>query len=214
MNIENTSTATHKDTGTPLTRSTAKPRGRWMLILLFVFFALPLLLVVLMHRYGWHPQGSSHGELITPPRLLQMPAQLLDAHGTPTTPELWREKWSMVYIAADCQQICHDRLYIMRQLHVSLAKDMSRVQRVLLTPSHDLASIQKQYPDLLILGQSAEALAALRQQFDLPNEPAGSADRIYLVDPMGNLMMNYPGTIPAGEIRKDFTRLLAYAWAG
>lgn len=216
MRVEDKSTTEdgNSDAIDPLTSSTAKARGHWMLLLLFIFFVLPLLLVALMYRFDWHPQGSSHGELISPPRLLQMPAQLLDAHGTSATPELWRDKWSMVYIADDCQQICNDRLHIMRQLHVSLAKDISRVQRVLLTPSHDLESIQRQYPDLLILGQSAGALAELRQQFDLPNEPAGSADRIYLVDPLGNLMMNYPGTIPAGEIRKDLTRLLAYAWAG
>jgi cytochrome oxidase Cu insertion factor (SCO1/SenC/PrrC family) len=214
MSVEDTSTTEHKNADDPLMPSTSKSRGRWMLLLLFAFFVLPLLLVVLMHRFDWHPQGSSHGELISPPRLLQTPAQLLDARGTLATPALWRDKWSMVYIADDCQQTCNDRLHIMRQLHVSLAKDISRVQRVLLTPSHDLEGIQKQYPDLLILGQSAEALAELRQQFDLPHEPAGSADRIYLVDPLGNLMMSYPSTIPAGEIRKDLTRLLAYAWAG
>ena len=214
MSVEDTSTTEHKNVDDPLMPPTSKSRGRWMLLLLFAFFVLPLLLVVLMHRFDWHPQGSSHGELISPPRLLQTPAQLLDAHGTLAMPALWRDKWSMVYIADDCQQICNDRLHMMRQLHASLAKDISRVQRVLLTPSHDLASVQKQYPDLLILGQSAEALGELRQQFDLPDEPAGRADRIYLVDPLGNLMMSYPSTIPPGEIRKDLTRLLAYAWAG
>jgi cytochrome oxidase Cu insertion factor (SCO1/SenC/PrrC family) len=214
MSVEDTSTTEHKTADDPLMPSTSKSRGRWMLLLLFAFFVLPLLLVVLMHRFDWHPQGSSHGELISPPRLLQTPVQLLDQHGTLATPALWRDKWSMVYIADDCQQICNDRLHMMRQLHASLAKDISRVQRVLLTPAHDLASIQKQYPDLLILSQPAKALGELRQQFDLPNESAGRADRIYLVDPLGNLMMSYPNTIPPGEIRKDLTRLLAYAWAG
>ena len=85
-----------------------KPRGRWVLILMFLFFALPLLLVVAMHKYDWHPQGGkSHGELIAPARPLQMPPQLLDAHGIALRPELWHDKWSMVYIANDCQQACH-----------------------------------------------------------------------------------------------------------
>lgn len=192
----------------------SKPRGRWMLLLLFAFFALPLLLVVVMHKYDWHPQGNSRGELIAPPRLLKTPPQLLDAQGVAVKPELWHDKWSMVYIANDCQQACNERLHIMRQLHASLAKDIGRVQRVLLTPSSNLESIRQQYPDLVILNQPAAELAILRQQFDLPGVPSGSEDRVYLVDPLGNLMMSYPSSIAVADVRKDLIRLLAYAWAG
>lgn len=191
-----------------------KPRGRGMLLLMFLFFALPLLLVVAMHKYDWHPQGSSRGELISPARPLQMPPQLLDSHGAKVGQELWRDKWSMVYIANDCQQACTTRLHSMRQLHASLAKDISRVQRVLLTPSSNLESIQKQYPDLVILNQPSAELASLRQQFDLANAPAGNEDRVYLIDPLGNLMMNFPATISDADVRKDLIQLLAYAWAG
>jgi cytochrome oxidase Cu insertion factor (SCO1/SenC/PrrC family) len=167
-----------------------------------------------MHKYDWHPQGSSRGELISPARPLQMPPQLLDSHGAKVGQELWRDKWSMVYIANDCQQACTTRLHSMRQLHASLAKDISRVQRVLLTPSSNLESIQKQYPDLVILNQPSAELASLRQQFDLANAPAGNEDRVYLIDPLGNLMMNFPATISDADVRKDLIQLLAYAWAG
>lgn len=185
-----------------------------MLLLLFVFFALPLLLVVAMHKYDWHPQGSSRGELVSPARLLQMPSELLDVHGAAVKPGLWHDKWSMVYITNDCQQACSNRLHIMRQLHASLAKDIDRVQRVLLIPASNLESIQTLYPDLVILNQPVTELAKLRQQFDLPGVPAGSEDRVYLVDPLGNLMMSFPANISAADIRKDMVRLLAYAWAG
>lgn len=191
-----------------------KSRGRWMLLLLLVFFAMPLLVVVAMHKYDWHPQGNSRGELISPARSLHVPAQLVDAHGAAAKQELWHDKWSMVYISNDCLQACNDRLHMMRQLHASLAKDISRVQRVLLTSASNLDGIQKQYPDLVILNQPAAELASLRQQFDLPGVPAGNDDRIYLVDPLGNLMMSYPVNISATDIRKDLVRLLAYAWAG
>lgn len=198
----------------PLIANTSKPKGRWVLLLLVAFFAVPLLLVMLMHHFDWHPQSNSQGQLITPPRLLQTPAQLLDVRGLPIQPDFWRDKWSMVYIADDCEQMCADRLHSMRQLHVSLAKDINRVQRVFLTTSSNLEGIQKQYPDLIILNQPADALKSLTQQFDLPDAPAGKTARIYLVDPLGYLMMSYPTTIPPAAIRKDLTRLLTYAWAG
>jgi hypothetical protein len=102
----------------------------------------------------------------------------------------------------------------MRQLQVSMDKDMGRLQRVLLTNSQNIASIQQQYPDLLILSKPESALNEFRQQFDLSGAPAGSASQIYLVDPLGNLMMHFPSTLPPIEMRKDLVRLLAYAWAG
>lgn len=197
--------------------NTAEPnrsRGRWILLLLFAFFAVPLLAVVAMHKFDWHPQGNSHGELVTPARKLQMPAHLLDASGQVVKSGLFQDKWSMVYIADDCQQVCADRLYTMRQLHATLAKDIERVQRVLLAPAGQLQALQKQYPDLLILTGPTAELGDLRKQFDIAGAPAGSNDRIYLVDPLGNLMMSFPDSIAVKDIRKDIQRLLAYAWAG
>jgi cytochrome oxidase Cu insertion factor (SCO1/SenC/PrrC family) len=191
-----------------------RSRGRWILLLLFAFFAVPLLAVVAMHKFDWHPQGNSHGELVKPARKLQMPAHLLDVHGLAVKPELWQDRWSMVYIADDCEKACADRLYTMRQLHATLAKDIERVQRVLIAPSGQLQALQKQYPDLLILTGPNEELPDLRKQFDLAGVPAGSNDRIYLVDPLGNLMMSFPDTIAVSDIRKNIQRLLAYAWAG
>ncbi|HEU4708742.1 MAG TPA: hypothetical protein VFS17_05460, partial [Methylophilaceae bacterium] len=68
--------------------------------------------------------------------------------------------------------------------------------------------------DLLIFNQPESEVSALRAQFDLTDTPAGSDNRIYLVDPLGNLMMSFPDSVSAADIRKDITRLLAYSWAG
>jgi hypothetical protein len=188
--------------------------GRWMLLILLIVFVTPVLLVIAMHRFDWHPQGSSHGQLIAPARLLQPSNQLLNADNVNIKAGFLLDKWSMVYIADDCTEDCMARLYIMRQLQVSMDKDMGRLQRVLLTNTQNIASIQKQYPDLLILSKPQSALNEFRQQFDLSDVPAGSASQIYLVDPLGNLMMRFPSTLPPTEMRKDLVRLLAYAWAG
>lgn len=188
--------------------------GRWMFLLLVVFFSVPLLAVVLMHQYNWHPQSRSHGDLVTPPVPLNVPGKLMNAQGIYVDPELLKDKWSMVYIAHDCEATCAERLHVMRQLHASLAKDIKRVQRVLIVNEDDVREIHQQYPDLLIFNQPEPELAALRQQFDLQDQPPGSDRRIYLVDPLGNLMMSFPESIPAADIRKDMIRLLAYSWAG
>ncbi|CAG0950248.1 hypothetical protein MTYP_00150 [Methylophilaceae bacterium] len=182
-----------------------KPRGRWMLLLLFIFFAAPLIVVTVMHKVDWHPAGFSRGQMVTPARQISMPAGAAD---------LWKEKWSMVYIADVCDETCASRLHDMRQLHSSLAKNIERVQRILVTSDADVSGLKQKYPDLIIINQPEAGVSALKRQFDLADSTAGSAERVYLVDPLGYLMMSYPINMAASDIRKDLSRLLTYAWAG
>src|SRR5450830_956271 len=187
---------------------------RWMLLMLLIVFVTPVFMVIAMHHFDWHPHGSSHGQLVSPARLLHPSNQLVNADNVNIKAGFLLDKWSMVYIADDCAEDCVARLHTMRQLQVSMDKDMGRLQRILLTSSQNIALIQKQYPDLLILSKPQSALIEFRQQFDSSDAPAGSANQIYLVDPLGNLMMYFPSNLPPTEMRKDLVRLLAYAWAG
>lgn len=190
-----------------------KKQGRWMLLLLVFFFSVPLVAVLLMHHYDWHPQGRSHGDLITP-HALNIPGNLMTIQGLYVEPELLKNKWSMVYVTHNCQAACEERLHVMRQLHASLAKDIKRVQRILIASDGNLQGLHQQYPDIVILNHPENELMALRNQFDVADMPAGSDNRIYLVDPLGNLMMSFSDKVTPVEIRKDLTRLLAYSWAG
>ncbi len=189
-------------------------RGRLILVLMFVFFVLPLFIVLAMHQYGWHPKGSSIGDLIEPARALSVGSQLQDASGKPIDSAVFKDKWSMVFIAEICDTACAERLYSMRQLHVALAKDIDRVQRVLITKAADVSALQTQYPDLIIINQPGSAIAELTRQFEIADSDVQTSNRIYLVDPLANLMMSYPATAKAAEIYKDMTQLLKFAWAG
>lgn len=191
-----------------------KWQGRWMLILLVFFFSVPVIAVLLMHHYDWHPQGRSHGDLVTPARALQIPGNIMTVQGLYVEPDLLKNKWSMVYVAYDCGQACEERLHVLRQLHASLAKDIQRAQRILIASGGDLQRLHQQYPDIVILNQPESEVDALRAQFDVQDAPAGGDNRIYLVDPLGNLMMSFGDDVPPADIRKDITRLMAYSWAG
>lgn len=191
-----------------------KPKGRLVLLLLFIFFAAPLIVVAVMYKLDWHPSGFSRGQMVSPPKVIELPMGLMDANGQPIATDFWKEKWSVLYIADACDSLCEQRLHEMRQIHVSLAKHIPRVQRILLTQSADVQALQQQYPDLMIINQPASELAALKMQFDLGESLAGQAQRVYVVDPLSYLMMSYPIETTARDIRKDLGRLLAYAWAG
>lgn len=185
-----------------------------MLLFMVAFFSTPLLLVMLMYKLDWHPSGKSHGELLSSAKSLALPAGLMDNDSNAVPDTLFKDRWSMVYVAYQCEAVCLNKLHDMRQIHASLAKHIPRVQRVLLTADQDVAELRSQYQDLVILNRPSVQREDLMRQFDLENEDAGLVQRIYLVDPLGNLMMSYTPQMAASDVREDLYRLLSYAWAG
>lgn len=189
-------------------------RGRLMLLSMLIFFITPIVAVIGMYKLDWRPKGDSVGELVVPAKLLTMNYVLLASDGSVVKPDLWKEKWSMVYIADQCTQQCQEKLHQMRQLHTSLYKEIPRMQRIFITTAQEVALIKQDYPDMLIVNQPSTEISALSDQFNVKNESSMHADRIYLVDPLGHFMMSYaPDTDPA-LVRKDITRLMKYSWAG
>lgn len=189
-------------------------RGRLMLLTMLIFFITPIIAVIAMYKLDWRPKGESIGELVIPARLLTMNYAFMSSDGSVVKPDLWKDKWSMIYIAGNCENKCKTKLHNMRQLHISLYKEIPRMQRVFITTSQDVQQFAQDYPDMLILNQPGTEITTLSDQFNINNESSIGADRIYLVDPLGHFMMSYaPATDPA-LIRKDVTRLMRYSWAG
>jgi len=189
-------------------------RGRKVFLLMLTFFVVPIIVVVLMFKFNWKPGGVSTGELVKPARLLQTQEMLKNDEGTPLKATFWKEKWSIVYVTDQCEKTCQAKLRDMRQLHVSLYKDITRTQRVLITQQQETKDIKSKFPDLIVINQPADEVALLSKQFQIDNEVVQNSERLYLVDPLGHLMMSYKPTVPLADVRKDVTRLLRYSWAG
>ena len=187
-------------------------KGRTVFLMMLIFFVVPIIAVVLMFKYDFKPTGTSRGELMTPPKLLETTPTLKNSDGQDSS-RFWSEKWTMVYVADVCEANCMAKLRDMRQIHVSMYKDIPRTQRVLVTPMQDVTAIKKDFPDLNIINQTAADINALSQQFNVANEVAMQSNRLYFVDPLGHIMMSYPADTAAADIRKDLARLLRYSWA-
>lgn len=180
-----------------------------MLMLLLAIFAAPFLIVMAMYHFEWRPGGTSHGVLIAPPRALAN-GTLPQVDGGMFPHTRWVGKWTLVHVGAEnCPRDCLARLHEMRQVHASMNKEIDRLQRVLLLPegiTRDVArALHAQYPDLIML--AGPGVAAFARQFSPPAA-------LYLVDPLGNLMMYYPDVYEPQGLRNDLTRLLKYSWAG
>ena len=83
----------------------------------------------------------------------------------------------------------------------------------------DLAALQAakdrlgtEHPDLQFLAEPAQG-QTLRQMF-LDVLPQADAESLYLVDPLGNWMMVYPGAAEYKGILKDIKRLLRVSQIG
>lgn len=192
---------------------TQQRKGRMIFLLLAIFFTVPLVVVVAMIKLDWRPSGKSYGELIQPPvSIAHMTDWVTDQHQA--LPAFWQDKWNIVYIARECDAVCIERLYDMRQIYVSLYKDMIRVQRVLITQQSDTSAVRAYYPDLLIINSQLEQVEALGSQLSGGGKNTLDAQRIYFVDPLGNVMMQYGPELEAKWIRKDLVKLLKASWAG
>jgi len=188
-------------------------KGRMIFVMMAIFFIIPIVVVVLMYKFDWKPAGRSLGELVRPPRLIEASLTMQNHQGNMIKP-FASDKWSMVFITEQCEQVCMDKLHDMRQIHVSTYKDMLRVQRVLITQQTQVDAVLAKYPDLLIINQPAQSVEKLVAIFSIGGANALTANNTYLVDPLGHVMMRYSMQSPAANIRKDLSRLLKFSWAG
>lgn len=183
-----------------------------------VFFTPLALSFLLYYGGGWRPAGSTnYGDLLEPARAL--PAASLSMPDGATLPaDFLRGKWSFVYAGAGgCDDRCRAALTDMRQVRLALNEDSSRVQRVFLyagTCCDDAYFATEQAGVILASLDSAggqEILAAL-PTYD--GEPVLEAGRIYVVDPLGNVMMSYASAAAAKGLLEDMEKLLKLSHIG
>ncbi len=179
------------------------------LVLIFLAFAAPVVAAYLSF-YIWPPrERTNYGELIDPTALPD--AALLDADGNESSLGKLRGKWLIITVdGVTCNAECDKKLYLMRQVRISLSDKMNRVERVLLVrgSGNVSAGLPKRYPGMHILtGADANLLGRFPAVTDL-------ADHIYLVDPLGNVMMRYSRNPDAAGVRRDLSRLLSVSRVG
>jgi hypothetical protein len=198
---------------------------RRLLIALVVLFFAPLALAFYLY-YGhvsWRPGGRvNHGDLIDPARPLPALALPLAAGGgaaasASTDPDFLRHKWTLLYWGpGSCPARCRTNLYNTRQVRTALDRDRDRVQRVFIAEGDccDMEYLRSQHPDLIVVAATSAASPLLDSLPSIDGASAAGAERIYLIDPLGNLMMSYaPEAKPKGML-EDIKRLLGLSHVG
>src|SRR5690606_21931698 len=107
---------------------------------------------------------------------------------------------------ADCADACRKKLYDMRQLRLTQGKEMDRIERVwLITDEQPLDTmLMREYDGTHMLRASSDLVKSW-----LPAEDGTTVyDHLYMIDPLGNLMMRFPKDADPNRIKKDLNKLL------
>jgi hypothetical protein len=150
----------------------------------------------------------NYGELIEPRPLPDVP--MVSASGAPLRLSQLRGKWVLVVLdGGRCEAYCETKLLYMRQLRLTQGKNMDRVERLWLVNDdvspRGAAALAEEGTRIARAG--AELTAAFPA-------PASAADHIYLIDPLGNLMMRFPRDPEPRLMVKDLARLLKASQVG
>jgi hypothetical protein len=195
------------ETNKPTDPAKTQWKGRWKLLAVLAVCAAPMIFSYLTY-YVIKPTGRTNYGTLLDPREFPIPALGTSAlDGKPAGLEAYKGKWIMLQAApGECPQACKDQLVAMRQLRLMQGKEMERIERVwLVTDAAPLdIMLMKVVDGTRFLRADAAAVAKW-----LPAEAGTTvADHIYLIDPLGNLMMRFPKNAEPAKVKKDIGKLL------
>lgn len=197
-------------------------KGQRSLLIMAAIFIGPMLLAYVLVNNMHHFvdfETKNHGELFNPARPLQE-INLTKTNGQEFKFSDMRSKWVMVYIgSANCDIKCSENLYKMRQSRLAQGGELKRIKRLYISidgkPAESLQTILAGHQGLEVVYGNAAKVQQVLEQFELTqqaveNETVG----MFIVDPLGNLVMRYPSGFEAKGLIKDLSLLLKASYIG
>lgn len=185
-----------------------KIAGRWKLLAVLAVCAAPMIASYFTY-YVVKPQAKNNYGTIIDPRQYPMPQLSLtsDEGAKPATLSELKGKWLMLQVdAGSCTETCQKKLLEMRQLRLAQGKAMDRIERVWLITDTQVvdAQIKAGIAGTHLLRTDRAAIEKW-----LPTEIGTQIqDHIYVIDPLGNLMMRFPKDADPNKVKKDIGKLL------
>jgi hypothetical protein len=184
-----------------------KAQGRWKLFAIILVCASPLIASYLTY-YVIKPEGrTNYGALIDPRQHPMPPLGATTLDGKPADLDAYKGKWIMLQAdSGDCAEACRTKLFQQRQLRLIQGKEMDRVERVwLVTDNKPIDTVLlREYDGTRVLRADP---AKLRQWLPV-EQGAAVTDHVYMIDPLGNLMMRFPKNPDPNKMKKDVSKLL------
>jgi cytochrome oxidase Cu insertion factor (SCO1/SenC/PrrC family) len=182
-------------------------RGRLIALAILTVCAIPFVVAVLAYNF-FPPSGRlNYGELVEAKKLAA--EGLKRINGESFSLDELHGRWVLLQAdRADCDPACREKLFDMRQARLAQGKDRDRVERLWLLlddgrPPREIAWLC----DGVVIVQGGAAFAAGPLGVDV-------RDHIFLVDPLGRLMLRFPKDADPKRMIKDLERLLRVSRIG
>jgi hypothetical protein len=169
--------------------------------------AAPLILSYFMYYVVKPDWRANYGALIDP-RLHPMPAlETKTLGGEPASLDAYKGKWIMLHAdSGNCDAGCSNKLLQMRQLRLMQGKNRDRIERVwMVTDDSPIETVLlREYDGTRVLRVKPEAI----RNWLPTGQDTVMSDHVYIIDPLGNLMMRFPKDADPNKMKKDIGRLL------
>ncbi|MDO9169946.1 MAG: hypothetical protein Q7U18_12800 [Methylobacter sp.] len=194
-----------------------KTKNHLLIIVLFGMTVIPFLIAWGLKE---HPQllngQTNHGQLITPPQTTERGDLTgFDQFSIDNMAEL-NGHWLLVNVIpnGDCNEVCLESIHKTKQLRLMLNKELTRTRRMVIVLKEVAPEVASKWwendPTLLRVKANnavTQKITAIRQG----NIPDGM---LLLMDPLGNLMMQYEPDFDPYSVKSDLMHLLRISQIG
>lgn len=194
-----------------------KTKNHLLIIVLFGMTVIPFLIAWGLKE---HPQllngQTNHGQLITPPQTTERGDLTgFDQFSIDNMAEL-NGHWLLVNVIpnGDCNEVCLESIHKTKQLRLMLNKELTRTRRMVIVLKEVAPEVASKWwendPTLLRVKANdavTQKITAIRQG----NIPDGM---LLLMDPLGNLMMQYEPGFDPYNVKSDLMHLLRISQIG
>ena len=172
--------------------------GRRTLFLIAALVLAPVVAAYVVYYLFPRQPGANYGTLLP-----TQPAPLLagtGADGSAFRLDDLHGRWVLLWSAREnCGSACEKALYATRQARTMQGRDQERIVRAWLVGGEAPPPVLlAQHPDLVVVHVPQAVLERL----------PGRSDALYVIDPLGNLVLRYPDDPDIRGIANDLTRLL------
>ncbi len=187
--------------------------NRVQIVMIFIVFTAPLL-----GAYFYKPSSfNNYGDIYVPVRVVDN-LQMQGAEGGVDF-DGFRRQWVFLVTAnGACDQACEANILKIRQLRFMQNQNMTRIRTVFMqTGLQDAVAedLRAKYSPVEVYEVEPAAYGQWAQVLKLDNAPAeAQMNRIYVIDPAGNLVISYPASAEPKSINKDIKRLLKTSQIG
>ncbi len=198
----------------PIAAKKRNPYTVWFVVLAFI---APVALAYIMFFFVDVKSFVNHGEILNP--IVHINSfELTNESGEIIPEKELTYKWRLIsFVGKDCDQQCETRLFDTRQVHTSLGKDQHRLSRMFvhLEPAGGSLStlLAETHPDVIHVNGNVDIIIKalgdnVRENVSITN------NEVYIMDPMGNVMMRFTQDQPNKEFLYDLKKLLKASQIG